>query len=178
MKSIVLNLKLIFLSFSILWISACSGTQETESNPSSTEQATSEVGGVKKVGGVVDGYLKLKDALVASNGEEAKEYAIAMMEVVDAVAMPDIQQSIKEIAATAEIEEQRKAFETLSINLYRNLKASNTVEQTLYKQYCPMAFDDQGAFWLSAQEEIRNPYFGERMLKCGSVEETMEASVE
>lgn len=176
MKSIIPKLKLIFLGISIIWISACSGSQETESNTATTEQPTSEVGGVKKVGGVVDGYLKLKDALVASNAEEAKEYAIATMEVVDAVAMPDIQQSIKEIAATTDIEEQRKSFESFSINLYRNLKASNEIEQTLYKQYCPMAFDDQGAFWLSAQEEIRNPYFGDRMLKCGSVEEELAVS--
>jgi hypothetical protein len=178
MKSIISKLKLVFLSLTILWISACSGSQETESNTTTAEQPTSEVGGVKKVGGIVDGYLKLKDALVASNAEEAKEYAVATMEVVDAVAMPDIQQSIKEIAGTTDIEEQRKAFESFSVNLYKNLKAADEVEQTLYKQYCPMAFDDQGAFWLSAQEEIRNPYFGDRMLKCGSVEETLEASAE
>lgn len=169
---------LIFLSFAVLYLSACSGSQETESNTNTTtaEQPSSEVGGVKKVGGVVDGYLKLKDALVASNAEEAKEYAIAMMEVVDAVAMPDIQQSIKEIAATTDLEEQRKSFESFSVNLYRSLKASEKVEQTLYKQYCPMAFDDQGAFWLSAQEDIRNPYFGDRMLKCGTVEEEIPIS--
>ncbi|MEK6476576.1 DUF3347 domain-containing protein [Catalinimonas sp. 4WD22] len=172
MKSIIVNFKLLALGLIIFGVSACSGSQESESDTAS-EQTTDEVGGVKKVGSVVAGYLKLKDALVASNPEEAKEYAVATLEVVDAVAMPEVQQSVKEIAATTDIEEQRRVFENFSIHLYRNLKASNVIEQTLYKQYCPMAFDDQGAYWLSAQEEIRNPYFGDRMLKCGRVEEEL-----
>lgn len=170
MKSIIVNFKLLVLGLIIFGASACSGSQETTSN---SQQTTEEVGGVKKVGSVVDGYLKLKDALVASNAEEAKEYAIAIMEVVDAVAMPEVQQAIKEIAATTDLDEQRKSFESFSIHLYRQLKAANDREEPLYKQYCPMAFENQGAFWLSAQKEIRNPYFGDRMLKCGRVEEEL-----
>jgi len=46
----------------------------------------------------------------------------------------------------------------------------------VYKQYCPMAFDGKGAFWLSSSEEIRNPYYGDKMLKCGRVEETISGS--
>ncbi|NJN26228.1 MAG: DUF3347 domain-containing protein [Cyclobacteriaceae bacterium] len=34
-----------------------------------------------------------------------------------------------------------------------------------------MAFNDEGAFWLSKEEEIYNPYFGDKMLKCGRMEE-------
>jgi Cu(I)/Ag(I) efflux system membrane fusion protein len=36
-----------------------------------------------------------------------------------------------------------------------------------------MAFNDKGAYWLSDKEAIRNPYFGDKMLTCGSVEETL-----
>ena len=39
-----------------------------------------------------------------------------------------------------------------------------------YRQFCPMAFDFKGAFWLSDSEEILNPYFGEEMLTCGNVD--------
>lgn len=153
MKSIIMNFKLVVMSLLFLGMFAC-------------DEA-------KNVGSEVEGYLKIKDALVASNAEEAKEYAVATMEVVDAVAMPEVQQAIKEIAATSDLEVQRKAFENFSIHLYRELKASDKNEQTLFKQYCPMAFENQGAFWLSAQKEIRNPYFGDRMLKCGRVEEEL-----
>jgi hypothetical protein len=40
---------------------------------------------------------------------------------------------------------------------------------TIYKQYCPMAFSNTGAYWLSESKEIRNPYFGDKMLKCGRI---------
>ena len=44
----------------------------------------------------------------------------------------------------------------------------------LYLQYCPMANNDQGANWLSTYSEIRNPYFGDMMLKCGETQDTIE----
>jgi hypothetical protein len=30
-----------------------------------------------------------------------------------------------------------------------------------------MSNDGEGAYWLSKQEEIANPYFGSQMLNCG-----------
>jgi hypothetical protein len=36
-----------------------------------------------------------------------------------------------------------------------------------------MAFNDQGAYWISDREEIRNPYFGDKMLTCGVVKEEL-----
>ncbi len=35
--------------------------------------------------------------------------------------------------------------------------------------HCPMAFDFDGADWMQRGDEIENPYFGQEMLKCGSV---------
>ena len=39
----------------------------------------------------------------------------------------------------------------------------------VYLEYCPMA----KASWLSSEKEISNPYLGNKMLKCGSVKETI-----
>ncbi|MFP4089228.1 MAG: DUF3347 domain-containing protein [Cyclobacteriaceae bacterium] len=177
MKSIIAKFNLGLFLLAMVWMSACSQQQEnqTENTIEPIENVENNTS-TQQVGGVVDGYLKLKDALVDSNAEEAKQYAVAMLEVVDAGAAPEVQQAVKEIAGTSDLEAQRKSFETLSTALYDKLKENQEVEQTLYKQYCPMAFDDKGAFWLSAQEEIRNPYFGDRMLKCGSVQETLAAN--
>jgi len=179
MKYMHSSLKLLSLCLVFLFAVACSDSKTSNTEGTTTEESsqTTESGSnTIRVGSVVDGYLKLKDALVASNAEDAKKYATGMMEVVNAVEQPEVQQAIKEIAAAEDIEAQRVAFEEVSIHLYNDLKASGEVEQTLYKQYCPMAFDDKGAFWLSAQEEIRNPYFGDRMLKCGRVEEELPIS--
>jgi hypothetical protein len=37
-----------------------------------------------------------------------------------------------------------------------------------------MAFDGEGGYWLSDSKEIRNPYYGEKMLVCGNVEKTFK----
>ena len=37
----------------------------------------------------------------------------------------------------------------------------------IVRLYCPMARDNQGAFWLQADSQVRNPYFGAAMLRCG-----------
>jgi len=37
-----------------------------------------------------------------------------------------------------------------------------------------MANNDKGAFWLSDDEQVLNPYFGDMMLKCGTVEQVIK----
>ncbi|MCD6543000.1 MAG: DUF3347 domain-containing protein [Flavobacteriaceae bacterium] len=41
--------------------------------------------------------------------------------------------------------------------------------KTLYLEFCPMADDNKGSFWLSYDKEIANPFFGASMLQCGEV---------
>ena len=45
----------------------------------------------------------------------------------------------------------------------------------VYRLRCPMAFDGRGAWWLQADRETRNPYFGAAMPECGDVVETISA---
>ncbi len=134
---------------------------------------------------VVNHYLLLKDELVASRAEAAQEAATGLLSRLESVDMSllgdephnywmerlkEIEEHGQAIAGTANIDEQRKFFKTLSESLIRSAKAFGTAEK-LYVQYCPMADDDQGANWLSQSEEIRNPYYGNMMLTCGDVEE-------
>jgi hypothetical protein len=173
----LLQNKLVLAIAFTLFLAACSNsaqqesatqdqtTAEAEKKPSAEEQSLDQV---------VDQYLLLKDALVASNPEEVQSKATSMLEVIDATNMMGIQQSAKQIAAATDLETQRAYFDSLSIHVYEHLEAQNQGEKTIYKQYCPMAFDNRGAFWLSNAQEIRNPYFGDEMLTCGRVEETLE----
>jgi Cu(I)/Ag(I) efflux system membrane fusion protein len=57
--------------------------------------------------------------------------------------------------------------------LYDLIKNTGLKGDTVYHQYCPMAFDDKGAYWLSSQSAIRNPYFGKEMLTCGNTKDTL-----
>jgi Cu(I)/Ag(I) efflux system membrane fusion protein len=49
------------------------------------------------------------------------------------------------------------------------IESFDPLSSTVYIQHCPMADSNNGADWLSQEKEIRNPYFGESMLKCGEV---------
>ena len=69
---------------------------------------------------------------------------------------------------------QRLHFAALSNEMVRLVKKAGLHEGAIYVDYCPMALNDKGAYWLSAEEEIRNPYFGEEMLTCGEVKETLQ----
>ncbi len=171
------NRNLIIFIISLVLLAACA------TPPSEQSAETSQVVGKtpakqsseeKTLASVVEQYLLLKDALVSSSPEESKAKATGMLEVIDATNMMGVQQNTKQIAAAADLETQRIYFDSLSVNLYELLEAQDGKNKTLYKQYCPMAFDNRGAYWLSNAEEIRNPYFGDQMLKCGRVEETIE----
>ena len=162
------------LAFAGLGVS-CSGSTTTQESPATIAAAQEDSLATERVplDNVVVNYLRLKDALVASNPETAKQVTISLLEVVDATAMPDVQQVIKEMAITDSLSVQRRYFSELSQALYPYVKNHKGDEQMLYKQYCPMALDNKGAFWLSNVDEIRNPYFGDEMLTCGRVEEEL-----
>ncbi len=142
-----------------------------------------------QLAGVFTSYVGLKDAFVATDANTVKDKAKQTDEALAKVDMKllsgaahndwmnyltPIQNSLKEIQASSDIEAQRKAFSNLSDNLYKSVKAFGLGGQTAFYEYCPMAFKNEGAYWLSDQEQIRNPYFGDKMLTCGSVKEKLQ----
>jgi len=124
---------------------------------------------------LVEKYLDLKNALVQSNpaltSTAAEELAKATGGRQDAV-LDNLREVASMISNTEDLAKQRAYFERLSGKMYILVKEDSD-HPTLYRQYCPMAFDNQGAYWLAAEKEINNPYFGDNMLRCGSVEEEL-----
>lgn len=134
---------------------------------------------------IVSHYIHVKTALVNDNSAEAKNGAEMILSAAtnfDASHLPEDQKaeysksvtelknSVDSIAKASDIEQQRTSFASLSGSVYALLKAFGA-SQHLYHDYCPMAMDNKGAMWLSEVKEIKNPYFGNKMLECGSVEE-------
>lgn len=78
------------------------------------------------------------------------------------------------ITASANLEEQLSVYAGLSTDFIALIKNTGMESGALYVAVCPMALNDKGAAWLSPDKEIRNPYFGEQMLTCGSVKETIQ----
>ncbi len=118
-------------------------------------------------------YLEIKDAMVASDPEAAKEAAKDLQKLYAEDDSYNISNLAGHIATTDGIERQRELFSELTAAMEPALKESISSGE-IYKQFCPMAFEGKGDYWYSNTEEIRNPYFGDKMLKCGRLEETIQ----
>ena len=116
-------------------------------------------------------YLKLKDALVQSNAETAAESAQNLQSVLKEK-NTEIAALAGKITAEKDLNVQRELFSELTAAMDSVLKEAISSGK-IYKQYCPMAFEGKGDYWYSDSDQIRNPYYGDKMLKCGRVEETI-----
>lgn len=134
---------------------------------------------------VLNSYFDLKNALVESDFKKSKEKVSILKEKIqkievntfskqqkdffNTIQMP-LKESFETFSQETDIKKQRVIFEKISENIYRLISTFKANSQPTYRQYCPMALKGKGAYWLSEKKEIRNPYFGDEMLKCGSVE--------
>ena len=131
-------------------------------------------------------YIGVKNALVGSNATLAKSRA---KELLAALSTPEkglqpaqqklyatygdkLKSDSRQISQATTLAMQRARFETLSNNMFALLSALKANGTTVYQQYCPM----KKAYWLSESEEIRNPYYGDEMLECGTVSATLKAA--
>ncbi len=125
-----------------------------------------------KLGIAYEHYVHLKDALVASKADDAKMGAGELQKALkDVSGSTAASKAASMIAASSDLTEQRKAFSTLSSEMATLLKGGKLSMGMLYLDFCPMANNNEGAYWVSNEKAIKNPYFGDAMLKCGSVKE-------
>ena len=133
---------------------------------------------------IVKDYLALKNALVADNDKAAAsagKQLFSTLKNVDMKAIPankhkqymDIAEDAKENAEhigdnAGKIAHQREHLASLSKDV-SDLIALFGTTQKLYQNYCPMYNDGKGAVWISEAKAIKNPYYGNQMLTCGSV---------
>ena len=139
----------------------------------------------------LNSYFHLKDALVLTNDTMAIASAQLLKTNADSLKLDELkadksiiemakgyQESISAEAAALQgekdIEGKRKSFQVISDDLYDLVRTVRFDKQKLYHQFCPMAFNDQGAYWLSPNSDIKNPYFGKKMLTCGEVKDSVD----
>ena len=143
----------------------------------------------QQLAAVLDPYLDLKNALVASDAEQAATTAEQTQQTLKKVDMTlvegkahqqwmnylnNMQEALDTIKKDATLEVQRTAFAPLSKALYQSIQQFGVTGLDAYYQYCPMADNNTGAYWLSELKEINNPYFGEAMLGCGETRENLQ----
>jgi Cu(I)/Ag(I) efflux system membrane fusion protein len=157
-----------------------------EELPEWTDVKEQSSSGLKKeVYALVEAYLKLKDALVEARPAEAANAALEMEKLRSTILVSEEQKEVQEnweqlnavitsstqgITRETNLDKQRQEFIMLSNSMIALVSSIGFEGATLYLQNCPMANNDQGADWLSLEENIRNPYFGSLMMTCGTVE--------
>lgn len=137
---------------------------------------------------VFENYIVLKDALIQSDSIQVKTSASLITENLDKMdikllsnsnthnqwmkAENNIKMATQAIMKTDDLKQQRDHFISLSEGLTNAVKTFG-INETIYHQFCPMADNNKGAYWLSKEKQILNPYFGSTMLTCGSVKEVI-----
>lgn len=190
----------ILLAACTIAIASCSNnngeTKTAENNqpaePAKAPESSLGAAGTGKLMAVVNDYYSLKDALVATNAAKADEAATKLTTSVDTMIAytktdsangKNLQPYLDTMAhGAAEIrsmrdegcEKKRVYFEKVSDAMFGLLKAANLKNAGVYRQYCPMAFNEKGAYWLSNETEIKNPYYGKKMLECGEVTDSLK----
>ncbi|AQS92550.1 efflux transporter periplasmic adaptor subunit [Polaribacter sp. BM10] len=138
---------------------------------------------------VFNAYIKLKDALVK---EETNKSILASKKLLENISKVDmkllkdnkthtdwmslvkeIKKATTSISTTSNIEEQRSHFKNLSLNLIKAIQIFG-INTKVFVEFCPMANSNKGAYWLSKEEKVINPYYGDNMLTCGEVKQVIE----
>lgn len=133
---------------------------------------------------VLGAYLNLKNDLVETNLETAQSDANQLVGSLNGLigktkaplkdALIQIRNQAEELAATENIDQARKSFISLSDRMISLSKKAGPFNEPVFVQFCPMANNNQGAFWLSTEKEIMNPYYGDMMLHCGEVRDVID----
>jgi len=137
---------------------------------------------------VFDEYFAIKDALVKTDVSTAGQKATALINAIKAVqmnklspaehsawmaAVKDLTTEASHISTSKDVDAQRLAFSSLSKSIYALAKAGKQ-NTPVYYQHCPMYNNGKGANWLSKENVVKNPFYGNKMLTCGSTVETLK----
>lgn len=150
---------------------------------STNAQEKNKINDVKAEAILAD-YFMLKDALVSDDSKKAAETGATLVISLkifnkssytanEQKELTDIIEDATEHAehiAKSPLGHQREHFKTLSKDILDMVAITGT-KNSLYQQFCPMY--DKGSAWLSMSNEVRNPYYGSKMLKCGKVQKTI-----
>jgi hypothetical protein len=191
MKTKAIKISSIIAMTVLLW--ACGNNESKEQNHESHEHQHEEIGTASMstaspISHVVQHYIHLKNALISANLDETKAGAKGMLDEINKMdaskftpeqkAVWDgqigiIKENVQHIAEAPEVPHQREHLNPLSEAMLTLVKTFGG-GKTLYYEFCPMANDNKGGYWLSESEEIKNPYFGDEMLQCGEVKEILK----
>ncbi len=188
--------KILVLS-GFLFLVACGGKDEkaavADTTPKTLAASAHSDSFNLAFGKMLDHYFELKDQFIAENDTLIAQKSVSLISDVAEAAVEfkdlnndstvastarsyavSISSELKSIVSETDREERRKSFQTVSEQIYDLIRTVKYDRAIVYHQYCPMAFNDAGAFWLSNSSDIRNPYLPKKMLTCGEVKDSLD----
>tara|TARA_R110002124_G_scaffold71185_3_gene190745 strand:- start:851 stop:1426 length:576 start_codon:yes stop_codon:yes gene_type:complete len=128
-----------------------------------------------RLNAVYQHYLHLTNALTNSDRAEAKIASLAIETGLQEISKGSKSaKTASQIAESNDLEKQRELYSSLSNDFIPMIKTAGLTSGELYVDFCPMANQNKGAYWLTANKEIKNPYMGSKMMTCGSIKETIK----
>ena len=137
---------------------------------------------------LINQYFELKNSLVKTDFQQSQinaknlEAALNRMDrkLLDENALnvwmkhyAKLKNEIGQFISFTDIEKQREIFSSISNQIILTVETFGLQIDAVYVAFCPMAMNDKGAYWLSEFQEIRNPYYGDKMMRCGVVKKTI-----
>ncbi len=134
---------------------------------------------------VYSAYFEFQNALATDNFDAAKTAGVSMRNAIEQVNMnrfpeeahkpwiaysSDLKNALQHIGHAGDLEGARKIFQQISTPIIVLTQGfDNPLGREIYVQFCPMADNNNGASWLSLNQEIQNPFFGSEMHNCGEI---------
>lgn len=134
-------------------------------------------------------YFSLKNALSQDDFQHAQQAGVQLRALLDQVATKSFSEEANALWSTesailsnslehfqhySEIAELRDRFLHISKAMISLIDGFHPLGSTIFVQYCPMANSNSGAYWLSQEDKVINPYFGASMLSCGEVKRRVQ----
>lgn len=127
-----------------------------------------------QVKAVYEHYIHVKNALINANAKEAQSGASQLQTALISAENKAGADIAGKIASTSKIDAQRNELDALTTEVEKTIKASKLTSGKIFKQFCPMAKNGDGGYWLASESDIKNPYYGDEMLECGEVKEEIK----
>lgn len=116
-------------------------------------------------------YLAIGEIL---SNDEFDDVAKLGAQIVSACESRSEEPGVDEILAAvgrigaADISTARLAYRKMSEGVIAWLAANPDQREGLELVHCPMAFTNEGAYWVQRSGQLANPYEGAMMLRCGA----------
>ncbi|WP_170135854.1 DUF3347 domain-containing protein [Nannocystis exedens] len=119
---------------------------------------------------IVQPYVAIQETLAADRLDKLSELSAQVVVAAEPLqkeaGIPEVVAGAGRVAAQ-DIDTARAGFEKMSMGLISFLKNHSDQRAGYEVVFCPMAFNNKGAYWVQKTGEIINPYHGMMMLHCG-----------